>query len=119
MMSRYQATKLNPPTPLPCVYLRCDEGYQAPADVEVHEWFTARENHNATVAEWTALLGGGLHVLDVPGHHFEMFRASRVRVRLHIALRCLWVLTLSQIDSTSQAVLEACNLVEEQLEHTP
>ncbi|TEB40269.1 hypothetical protein FA13DRAFT_1769805 [Coprinellus micaceus] len=95
MVLHHRATKLNPSTPLPCVYLRCTEGYPAPADVDVHEWLTAREDRDATVAEWKALLDGDLHVLDVPGHHFEMFHVSR-------------------IESTSQAVSKACNLIEAQ-----
>ncbi|KAJ3535238.1 hypothetical protein NMY22_g6576 [Coprinellus aureogranulatus] len=93
IFSRYQGTRLESPAPLPCVYVRCAEGYLAPTGDHVHEWYTARENIESTVSEWRPLLWGELAILDVPAHHFEMFHSSK-------------------IPRTSHAIREACGLVE-------
>lgn len=79
MIYMYRGKESNPSFPFPCIYVRCADGYQAPVDVDVHEWYTARGDVGSTVGEWTSLLGEDLVVLDVPGHHFEMFHSSRAR----------------------------------------
>lgn len=78
MMSRYRGTAHDSPTRLASIYVRCTEGYQAPPNVTVDEWYTKRGDAGSIVAEWKTLLDEDLIVLDVPGHHFEMFLPSRV-----------------------------------------
>ncbi|KAJ2914721.1 hypothetical protein MD484_g5706, partial [Candolleomyces efflorescens] len=81
-------------TLVPCVFVRGADAYSAPPTVEVSKWLTSRTDSNTTTAGWEGLVGEEIRVVDVPGHHFELFSAK--------------------IETTSKAIAEACTYIERQ-----
>jgi hypothetical protein len=67
-------------TLVPCVFIRGASAYSAPPTVQIDKWLASRNNGKDTTTGWEGLVGDEIRVVDVPGHHFELFSA---KVGLH------------------------------------
>ncbi|KAF5309598.1 hypothetical protein D9611_013960 [Ephemerocybe angulata] len=95
MVSLYRGVELE--NLLPCVFVRSTEGFPAPPGLDIHEWFTSRDDPGQTTTTWKHLLRTNLATVDVPGHHFDMFSTERV-------------------ETTLKAVMAACAILDQEVE---
>lgn len=64
----------------PLVLLRSREGYNPPGVRDVPQWLADRSNGKNAVSGWENLAHCSVKVIDIPGHHFQPFQGSHVRL---------------------------------------
>ncbi|KAK7036095.1 Non-reducing polyketide synthase tera [Favolaschia claudopus] len=74
----------------PLVLLRSRDGFQCSIpDIDVPQWLADRSDPQSCVAGWQTLAHCNVKVLDIPGDHFQAFKAENIaELSLRIAEAC-------------------------------
>ncbi|EEB99388.1 hypothetical protein MPER_00945 [Moniliophthora perniciosa FA553] len=62
----------------PLVMLRSSQGFESTDVSSVPSWLTDRSNPRLSVSGWEDLTEQPVKIIDIPGHHFEPFRAANI-----------------------------------------
>lgn len=85
MLGRYNPHSSGGTCP-PLVMLRSSEGYNPPGVLDVPVWLSNRHDVGLATTGWDTLSSKPIEVFDIPGHHFQPFHPSNVRMIMSINL---------------------------------
>ena len=102
--------------PQPChgiktVILRSRDTFDTSALCGVkYDWLTSQSARTKAIKGWESLIGEGVDVLDIPGHHFQAFDEQNVSRRLESTVGS-WVLTSSLLYRSQRRASRSRKLV--------